>query len=68
MPNVVLGFNDVAGYESDRNQYFGCSMGRVCNRIAKGRFTLDGNKNKLAVNNGPNHLHGGIKRNLDKVV
>src|SRR5437762_7481948 len=66
--NVVLGFDDVAGYESDRNQYFGCTIGRVCNRIAKGKFTLDGKEYTLAVNNGPNHLHGGVKRSLDKIV
>jgi aldose 1-epimerase len=66
--NVVLGFDDVAGYESDRNQYFGCTVGRVANRIAKGKFTLDGKEYKLATNNGPNHLHGGVKRSLDKVV
>jgi aldose 1-epimerase len=66
--NVVLGFDDVAGYQSDRNGYFGCTTGRVCNRIAKGRFTLDGTEYKLAVNNGPNHLHGGTKRSLDKVI
>jgi aldose 1-epimerase len=66
--NVVLGFDDVAGYESDKNQYFGCTTGRVANRIAKGTFTLDGKEYKLATNNGPNHLHGGVKRSLDKVV
>src|SRR5206468_2658335 len=66
--NVVFGFDDVAGYQSDRNQYFGCTVGRVANRIAKGKFTLDGKEYKLAVNNGPNHLHGGVKRSLDKVV
>ena len=66
--NVVLGFDDVAGYESDKNQYFGCTVGRVCNRIAKGKFTLDGKEYTLAVNNGPNHLHGGVKRSLDKIV
>lgn len=68
LADVVLGFDDVAGYESDRNQFFGCTTGRVCNRIAKGKFTLDGKEYSLAVNNGPNHLHGGTKRNLDKVV
>ncbi len=68
LANVVLGFDDVAGYESDDNQYFGCVVGRVANRIAKGRFTLDGKEYKLAVNNGPNHLHGGVKRSLDKVL
>lgn len=66
--NVVCGFDDVAGYESDRNQYFGCTTGRVANRIAKGKFTLDGKEYSLAVNNGVNHLHGGTKRSLDKVV
>jgi aldose 1-epimerase len=66
--NVVLGFDDVAGYESDKNQYFGCVVGRVCNRIAKGMFTLDGKDYKVAVNNGPNHLHGGVKRSFDRVV
>jgi aldose 1-epimerase len=66
--DVVLGFNDVAGYESDRNQYFGTTVGRVANRIAKGKFTLDGKEYAVATNNGPNHLHGGVKRSLDKVV
>lgn len=68
LADVVLGFDDVAGYESDRNQFFGCTTGRVCNRIAKGKFTLNGQEYQLAINNGPNHLHGGVKRNLDKVV
>jgi aldose 1-epimerase len=66
--NVVNGFDDVAGYESDRNQYFGNTTGRVANRIAKGRFTLEGKDYQLATNDGPNHLHGGAKRSLDKVV
>ena len=66
--NVVLGFDDVAGYQSERNQYFGCTVGRVCNRIAKGKFTLEGKEYKLAINNEPNHLHGGAKMSLDKVV
>ena len=65
--DVVFGFDDVSGYESDRNQYFGCTTGRVCNRIKAGRFTLDGYDYALAVNNGPNHLHGGAQRSLDKV-
>ena len=68
LADVVLGFDDVAGYESDRNQYFGCTTGRVCNRIARGRFTLEGKTYTLAINNEPNHLHGGAKRSLDKVV
>lgn len=66
--DVVLGFDDIAGYESDANQSFGCTTGRVCNRIAKGKFTLDGKTYELALNNGPNHLHGGVKRSLAKVV
>ena len=66
--DVVLGFDDVAGYESKRNDYFGCTVGRVGNRIAKGKFKLDGKEYTLAVNNGVNHLHGGVKRSLDKVV
>ncbi|MEZ6059012.1 MAG: aldose epimerase family protein [Planctomycetaceae bacterium] len=66
--DVVLGFDTVAGYESDDNQYFGTTVGRVGNRIAKGRFTLDGKEYHLAINNDPNHLHGGVERSLDKVV
>jgi aldose 1-epimerase len=68
LANVVLGFDDVASYESDRNQYFGCTTGRVCNRVAKGKFTIDGKEYQLALNDGPNCLHGGVKRSLDKVV
>lgn len=66
--DVILGWDDVAGYESEGNQYFGCTTGRVCNRIAKGKFTLDGKEYTLAINNEPNHLHGGVERSLDKVV
>ncbi len=65
--NVVLGFDKADDYFSDKNQYFGCTTGRVANRIAKGKFNLDGKEYALAVNNGPNHLHGGSKRSLDKV-
>lgn len=68
LADVVLGFDTVAGYESDANQYFGCTTGRVANRIARGKFTLDSKQYKLAINNEPNHLHGGSKRSLDKVV
>jgi aldose 1-epimerase len=66
--DVVLGFDDVAGYESGRNQYFGCTAGRVANRIAKGQFILERKSYQLAVNNGPNHLHGGGERSFDKVL
>ncbi len=68
MADVVLGFDDVAGYEGDGNQYFGCTAGRYANRIAKGKFTIDGKEYTLATNDGPNHLHGGVERSLDKVV
>ena len=66
--DVILGFDNVTGYESEDNQYFGCTTGRVCNRIAKGKFKLDGKEYTLAVNNEPNHLHGGKEKSLDKVV
>ncbi len=66
--DVVFGFDDVAGYESKGNGYFGATIGRVGNRIAGGKFKLDGKEYKLAKNNGPNTLHGGEKRSFDKVV
>lgn len=65
--DVILGFEDVSGYESDANQYFGCTAGRVANRIANGTFTLEGRTYHLARNNGPNHLHGGGTRALSRV-
>jgi len=64
--NVVLGFDSLEPYLKG-HPFFGAVAGRVANRIAKGRFTLDGHEYKLATNNGPNHLHGGIK-GFDKVV
>jgi aldose 1-epimerase len=66
--DVVTGFDDVAGYESDANQYFGCTTGRVCNRIAGASFEVDGQTYKLTANDGANTLHGGVNRSLDKVV
>lgn len=57
--NVALGLPTFADYE-ERNGYFGCVAGRYANRIANGRFTLDGKTYQLASNNGPHHLHGGI--------
>src|SRR6185503_18701367 len=68
MDDVVFGFDDVAGYESKANGYFGTIAGRVANRIAGGKFKIDGQEYKLAKNDGPNTLHGGLKRSLDKVV
>jgi len=64
--DVVLGFDDIPMY-FDKSPYFGCLIGRYGNRIAKGRFALDGTTYTLATNNGPNHLHGGNK-GWDKVV
>jgi aldose 1-epimerase len=65
MGNIVLGFDSLAGYVKD-SPYFGALVGRFANRIAKGRFTLDGTSYTLAVNNGVNALHGGL-RGFDKV-
>jgi aldose 1-epimerase len=59
LANVTLGFNDIAGYQSSDNQYFGCITGRYANRIANGTFTLDGETYQLPINNPPNSLHGG---------
>lgn len=58
--DVVLGFDDIAGYQSDANPYFGACCGRYANRIAKGKFSIDGVEYLLAVNNDPNALHGGV--------
>lgn len=66
MGDVVLGFDSLEAYVED-SPYFGCITGRYANRIAKGRFELEGETYELAVNNGPNALHGGI-RGFDKVV
>jgi aldose 1-epimerase len=64
--DIVLGFDSLADYERS-SPYFGSLIGRYGNRIAGGRFTLDGKTYTLARNNGPNHLHGGLK-GFDKVV
>ncbi|HJQ20512.1 MAG TPA: galactose-1-epimerase [Gemmatimonadaceae bacterium] len=66
LDDVVLGFDTLDGYLKD-SPYFGALVGRYANRIAKGRFTLDGRTYQLPVNNGPNSLHGGV-RGFDKVV
>jgi len=64
--NVVLGFDNLKQYLGS-HPHFGGAIGRVANRIAGGRFTLGGKEYRLAQNNGPNHLHGGIK-GFDKVI
>ena len=58
--DVVLGHDAITGYQPNPT-FFGCLIGRYANRIAAGRFTLDGATSTLARNNGPNHLHGGNK-------
>jgi aldose 1-epimerase len=62
--DVILGYDDMTGYLKASN-YFGATVGRYANRIAKGRFTLDGKVYELATNDGPNALHGGV-RGFDK--
>jgi aldose 1-epimerase len=64
--DIVLGCDSPEEYAKS-STYFGALIGRFGNRIAKGKFTLDGVEYKLATNNGPNHLHGGVK-GFDKVV
>jgi aldose 1-epimerase len=66
LDDVALGFDNLEGYL--RNPpFFGAIIGRYGNRIGRGRFTLDGKTYTLATNNGPNHLHGGVK-GFDKVI
>lgn len=66
MGDVVLGYDSLAGYVRN-SPYFGAVVGRYGNRIARGRFSLNGTTYSLAVNNGPNALHGGL-RGFDKAV
>lgn len=64
--DVVLGLDDVAAYEAKQN-FFGATIGRFANRIAHGRFSLDGQSFQLPLNNGANTLHGG-GQGFDRVV
>ena len=66
LADVVLGYDELASYERDK-WHFGATVGRYANRIAGGKFRLNGQEYTLACNNGPNHLHGGI-RGFEKVV
>jgi aldose 1-epimerase len=66
--DVALGFNNLDGYTSKTNTgYFGATIGRYANRIAHGRFTLNGHEYQVPTNDGPNSLHGGTK-GFDKRV
>lgn len=64
--DVVLGFDDLDSYR-EKSPYFGCIVGRCANRIAVGKFELNGSSYTLATNNGPHHLHGG-NRGFDKRI
>ncbi|OOQ61831.1 aldose epimerase family protein [Mucilaginibacter pedocola] len=59
LTDVVLGFDNVDGFVNSKEPYYGATIGRFGNRIAKGKFTLDGKEYTLVTNNGPNTLHGG---------
>ena len=59
LTDVVVGFKSVKDYVNSTEPYFGATIGRYGNRIAKGKFTLDGKQYSLFTNNGPNTLHGG---------
>jgi aldose 1-epimerase len=61
MADIVQGYDTIQEYIDGNSPYMGAVCGRCANRIAKGKFTLLGKEYKLAVNNGPNHLHGGVK-------
>lgn len=60
MDDLVCGFDTMEGYQSAANPYFGACCGRFANRIAGGKFSVDGEEYALATNNGPNALHGGL--------
>ena len=65
--DVVLGHETLQAYVADNSPYLGAIVGRYGNRIAQGRFTLDGRVHQLTINDGPNHLHGG-RKGFDKVA
>ena len=67
MGDIALGFSSLEGYLQENNLFFGSTVGRYANRIARGKFTLNGKEYTLAANNGVNHLHGGHK-GFDKVL
>jgi aldose 1-epimerase len=59
--DIILGYDSLGGYLHGNNNYFGAIIGRYANRIAGGKFTLDGKQYTLPINDGPNTLHGGTK-------
>lgn len=65
--NIVLGFDNFEQYQNQNTPYFGAIIGRCANRIANARFKIDDINYSLAINDYPNHLHGGVK-GFDKVV
>jgi aldose 1-epimerase len=65
--DVILGYDSLSGYLQKGNPYFGCLVGRYANRIANGKFTVDGKEYTLAANNNGQSLHGGLK-GYDKVM
>jgi len=65
--DVVLGYDKAQTYKDNKSSFYGAIVGRYGNRIAKGKFTLDGKEYQLEVNDGPNSLHGGINGVYDKV-
>ena len=67
MANVVLGYRALDGYLDDNKTYFGAIVGRYGNRIALGKFTLEGHQYQVPVNNNANSLHGGTV-GFDKLV
>jgi aldose 1-epimerase len=71
MENIVLGFDSVEEYQSEQYlencHYFGCIVGRVCNRITKGQFSINEKQYQLPINNEDRHIHGGIE-GFDKKV
>ncbi|RWY50334.1 galactose mutarotase [Mucilaginibacter gilvus] len=67
LTDVILGFDDIAGFQKAGGAYYGATIGRYGNRLAKAKFILDGKEYKLFANNGPNTLHGG-KKGFDSMV
>jgi len=67
LTDVVIGFDDIAGYKTSLSAYYGATIGRYGNRIAKGHYVMDGRRYDLFINNKPNTLHGG-KKGFNDVV